>query len=45
MLQVQMEQLNLAVTGQADPKAALDKIAETQQETLDEAYPNGPPNP
>jgi multiple sugar transport system substrate-binding protein len=45
MLQVQMEQLNLAVTGQADPKAALDKIAETQQETLNEAYPNGPPNP
>jgi multiple sugar transport system substrate-binding protein len=43
MLVVQMEQLNLAVTGQADPKTALDTIATEQQKILDEAYPNGPP--
>jgi hypothetical protein len=38
-----MEQLNLAITGQADPKTALDTIAAEQQAILDEAYPNGPP--
>jgi multiple sugar transport system substrate-binding protein len=43
MLQVQMEQLNLAVTGQEDSKTALDTIATKQQQVLDEAYPNGPP--
>ena len=43
LLQVQMEQLNLAITGQADPKQALDTIAEDQQRIFDEAYPNGPP--
>jgi multiple sugar transport system substrate-binding protein len=43
MLQVQMEQLNLAVTGQEDSKTALDTIATKQQQILDEAYPNGPP--
>ncbi len=43
LLVVQMEQLNLAVTGQADPKTALDTIASEQQKILDEAYPNGPP--
>ncbi|MEO8288047.1 MAG: hypothetical protein ABI670_16585 [Chloroflexota bacterium] len=43
MLQTQMEQLNLAVTGQKDSKAALDEIARKQQSILDEAYPNGPP--
>jgi multiple sugar transport system substrate-binding protein len=43
MLQIQGEQLNLAVTGQADPKSALDLIAAEQQAILDEAYPDGPP--
>ncbi len=43
MLPIQMEQLNLAITGQADPKQALDTIASEQQKILDEAYPNGPP--
>ena len=43
MLQTEMENLNLAVTGQEDPKAALDTIAQKQQSILDEAYPNGPP--
>jgi multiple sugar transport system substrate-binding protein len=43
MLVIQMEQLNLAITGQADPKTALDTIAAEQQAILDEAYPNGPP--
>jgi hypothetical protein len=38
-----MEQLNLAITGQEDPKQALDTIAEEQQKVIDEAYPNGPP--
>ena len=39
----QMDGLNLAVTGQKDPKAALDDIAKKQQQILDEAYPTGPP--
>ncbi|MEP7198269.1 MAG: hypothetical protein ABI874_00515 [Chloroflexota bacterium] len=43
MLNSQMKHLNLAVTGQEDPKAALDAIAKEQQKILDEAYPNGPP--
>jgi multiple sugar transport system substrate-binding protein len=43
LLQIQMEQLNLAITGQADPKTALDTIAAEQQKIFDEAYPNGPP--
>lgn len=43
LLQIQMEQLNLAVTGQADPKAALDTIATEQQAIFDAAYPDGPP--
>lgn len=43
MLQTQMENLNLAVTGQKTSKAALDDIAAKQQAILDEAYPNGPP--
>jgi multiple sugar transport system substrate-binding protein len=43
MLQVQMDQLNKAVSGQTDTKAALDAIAKKQQDILDEAYPNGPP--
>jgi multiple sugar transport system substrate-binding protein len=43
LLQVQMEQLNLAITGQADPKTALDTIAQDQQKIFDDAYPNGPP--
>ena len=43
MLQPQMEHLNLAITGQEEPKQALDTIAEEQQKILDEAYPNGPP--
>jgi multiple sugar transport system substrate-binding protein len=43
MLPIQMEQLNLAITGQADPKQALDTIAQEQQQIIDEAYPNGPP--
>ena len=42
MLPIQMEQLNLAITGQEDPKQALDTIAEEQQKIIDEAYPNGP---
>jgi multiple sugar transport system substrate-binding protein len=42
LLVIQGEQLNLAITGQADPQAALTKIAETQQAILDKAYPNGP---
>jgi multiple sugar transport system substrate-binding protein len=44
LLQIQGEQLNLAITGQADPKSALDTIASEQQRILDEAYPNGPPS-
>jgi len=43
MLPIQMEQLNLAITGQADPKQALDTIAQEQQQIIDEAYPDGPP--
>jgi multiple sugar transport system substrate-binding protein len=43
MLQTQMKNLNLAVTGQEDVKTALDNIAKDQQKILDEAYPNGPP--
>ena len=43
LLQIQMEQLNLAITGQADPKTALDTIATEQQSIFDEAYPDGPP--
>jgi multiple sugar transport system substrate-binding protein len=43
LLQVQMEQLNLAITGQADPKTALDTIAQDQQKIFDDAYPDGPP--
>ncbi len=43
LLQIQGEQLNLAITGQADPKSALDTIAAEQQRIFDEAYPNGPP--
>ena len=43
MLQTEMENLNLAVTGQMSSKDALDKIASDQQKILDEAYPNGPP--
>jgi len=43
MLQTQMNNLNLAVTGQEDVKTALDNIAKDQQKILDEAYPNGPP--
>jgi len=42
MLQVQMDELNKAVTGQEDSKAALDNIAKKQQDIIDEAYPNGP---
>jgi len=38
-----MENLNLAVTGQMEPKAALDAIASKQQSIIDDAYPNGPP--
>lgn len=43
MLVPQMELLNKAVSGQVEPKAALDEIAQKQQDILDEAYPNGPP--
>jgi len=43
LLQIQGEQLNLAITGQADPQAALDLIASEQQRILDNAYPDGPP--
>ena len=43
MLQTEMENLNLAVTGQKATKDALDTIAKKQQDILDEAYPNGPP--
>jgi multiple sugar transport system substrate-binding protein len=43
MLMPQMENLNLAVTGQMEPKAALDAIASKQQSIIDDAYPNGPP--
>src|SRR5260221_3354004 len=42
LLVIQGEQLNLAITGQVDPQAALTKIADTQQSILDKAYPNGP---
>lgn len=42
LLVVQGEQLNLAITGQVDPKKALATIAEKQQAILDKAYPNGP---
>src|SRR6266571_303602 len=38
-----MEQLNLAITGQAEPKKALDTIVQEQQYIIDEAYPNVPP--
>jgi hypothetical protein len=38
-----MEYLNLAVSGQMDAQEALDEIATQQQEILDEAYPDGPP--
>jgi len=43
LLQTQMENLNLAVTGQKGSKEALDQIAGDQQKIMDEAYPNGPP--
>jgi len=42
LLVVQGEQLNLAITGQVDPKTALATIADKQQAILDKAYPNGP---
>jgi len=42
LLVVQGEQLNLAITGQVDPKKALATIAEKQQAILDKAYPNDP---
>lgn len=43
LLQPQMEQLNLAVTGQKGAKEALDEIARKQQQELEDAYPDGPP--
>jgi ribose transport system substrate-binding protein len=43
MLQAEQEYLSLAVTGQMDPKDALDEIAKRQQAILDKAYPGGPP--
>ena len=43
LLEPQMEFLNLAISGQMDPQEALDEIAIEQQEILDEAYPDGPP--
>jgi multiple sugar transport system substrate-binding protein len=43
LLEPQMKYLNLAVSGQMDPQEALDEIAIQQQEILDEAYPDGPP--
>lgn len=43
LLSIQGEYLNLAISGQMDPQEALDAIAEEQQEVLDEAYPDGPP--
>jgi multiple sugar transport system substrate-binding protein len=43
LLAPQMNDLNRAVSGQMDPKAALDDIARQQQAILDKAYPNGPP--
>jgi len=43
LLSIQGEYLNLAISGQMDAKEALDSIAAEQQEVLDEAYPDGPP--
>lgn len=43
LLEPQMEFLNLAISGQMDAQEALDEIAIEQQEILDEAYPDGPP--
>ena len=43
LLEPQMEYLNLAISGQMDPQEALDEIAIEQQEILDDAYPDGPP--
>ena len=43
LLEPQMKYLGLAVSGQMDPQEALDQIAVEQQEILDEAYPDGPP--
>ena len=43
MLTIQMEQLNLAITGQEDAKEALDTIAKDQQQIINDAYPDGPP--
>jgi len=43
MLDVEQEYVNAAITGQMDPKAALDEIAKRHQAILDKAYPNGPP--
>ena len=43
LLSVQGEYLNLAISGQMDAQEALDEIAAEQQEILDDAYPDGPP--
>ncbi len=43
LLSVQGEFLNLAISGQMDAQEALDEIAAEQQEILDDAYPDGPP--
>jgi multiple sugar transport system substrate-binding protein len=43
LLEPQMSYLNLAISGQMDAQEALDEIAAEQQEIIDEAYPDGPP--
>jgi multiple sugar transport system substrate-binding protein len=43
LLEPQMNYLNLAISGQMDAQEALDEIAAEQQEIIDEAYPDGPP--
>ncbi len=43
LLDVQGEYLSLAISGQMDAQEALDEIAAEQQEILDNAYPDGPP--
>lgn len=43
LLGIQGEYLNLALSGQMDAQEALNSIAAEQQEVLDEAYPDGPP--
>lgn len=43
MLEIQSEYMNLAVIGEMSAQEALDTIAAEQQEILDEAYPEGPP--